>query len=65
MGGAANVAINIKALGASPIMCSVIGEDAIGAIYRGLLQEWGMTDEGIVQSALRPTTVKTRSYNFV
>ena len=34
MGGAANVAINIKSLGAIPIMCSVIGNDEIGSIFK-------------------------------
>jgi D-glycero-beta-D-manno-heptose-7-phosphate kinase len=28
LGGAANVAINIQALGATPILCSVIGNDS-------------------------------------
>jgi rfaE bifunctional protein kinase chain/domain len=60
MGGAANVAINIKSLGANPIMCSVIGNDEIGAVYRSLLKQREMTDMGILESAERPTTVKTR-----
>lgn len=60
MGGAANVAINIKALGANPIMCSVIGEDDIGDIYRNLLKKRGMSDKGILASNKRKTTVKTR-----
>jgi rfaE bifunctional protein kinase chain/domain len=60
MGGAANVAINIKALGANPVMCSVIGKDEIGEIYRKLLKKRGMTDRGILSSDKRKTTVKTR-----
>ncbi len=60
MGGAANVAINIKALGAKPVMCSVIGDDEIGDIYRKLLQKREMTDMGILVSEKRKTTVKTR-----
>jgi rfaE bifunctional protein kinase chain/domain len=60
MGGAANVAINIKSLGAEPIMCSVIGKDDIGLIYRSLLKKRNMSDEGIIESDNRITTVKTR-----
>jgi D-glycero-beta-D-manno-heptose-7-phosphate kinase len=60
MGGAANVAINIKSLGAEPIMCSVIGNDEIGKIYRSLLKKRGMSEKGILESDNRITTVKTR-----
>ena len=60
MGGAANVAINIKSLGAKPIMCSVIGNDEIGKVYRSLLQKREMTDNGIIESDTRISTVKTR-----
>lgn len=60
MGGAANVAINIKSMGANPIMCSVIGNDEIGNVYRSLLKKREMTDEGIIESDDRITTVKTR-----
>ncbi len=60
MGGAANVAINIKKMGAHPIMCSVIGNDEIAAVYRSLLKKREMTDIGIIESTERVTTVKTR-----
>ena len=60
MGGAANVSINIKSLGAEPIMCSVIGKDDIGEIYKKLLVKWEMPDTGIIESDKRLTTVKTR-----
>ncbi|MCG8697377.1 MAG: bifunctional ADP-heptose synthase [Bacteroidales bacterium] len=60
MGGAANVAINIKSLGAEPIMCTVIGNDEIGAVYQNLLKKREMTDDGIIESPHRITTVKTR-----
>ncbi len=60
MGGAANVAINIKNMGAHPIMCSVIGNDEIGSVYRSLLKKREMTDMGIIESVERVTTVKTR-----
>ncbi len=60
LGGAANVAINIQALGANPILCAVIGGDANGRNFLDLLQNMNMTAEGIFQSNERPTTVKTR-----
>lgn len=60
MGGAANVAINIKSLRAEPIMCSVIGNDEIGTIFKKLLSKRGMTDQGIIVSDDRKTTLKTR-----
>jgi rfaE bifunctional protein kinase chain/domain len=60
MGGAANVAINIRSFGALPIMCSVIGRDETGIIYKRLLERLMMTDEGIIESDKRITTVKTR-----
>ncbi len=60
MGGAANVALNIHALGANPILCSVIGDDASGKDFIELLQQEGITAEGILTAKNRPTTVKTR-----
>lgn len=60
LGGAANVAINVQALGANPVLCSVIGTDADGKTFIELLQKQGLTTEGIIQSASRTTTVKTR-----
>lgn len=60
MGGAANVAINVKSLGAEPIMCSVIGNDEIGEIFKKLLLKRVMTNEGLVVSDVRKSTVKTR-----
>lgn len=60
LGGAGNVALNIKAMGANPILCSVIGKDNNGENLIKLLQNEAMTTEGILSSALRPTTIKTR-----
>ncbi len=60
MGGAANVAINVKSLGANSIMCSVIGKDDSGILFASLLKKRGMTSEGIVFSDKRKTTIKTR-----
>lgn len=60
LGGAANVAINIQALGATPILCSVIGNDMNGRSFIELLKQIGMSADGIFQSTERITTVKTR-----
>ncbi|NOT74866.1 MAG: D-glycero-beta-D-manno-heptose-7-phosphate kinase [Cyclobacteriaceae bacterium] len=60
LGGAANVGLNILALGAKPILCSLIGDDDNGKKLLDLLDEKGMSKEGIVKSSTRPTTVKTR-----
>ncbi|MCF8232447.1 MAG: hypothetical protein K9J27_09695 [Bacteroidales bacterium] len=60
LGGAANVARNIKAMGAQPILCSVIGEDRKGDEFLDLLKEEEMSREGIVRSQQRMTTTKFR-----
>ncbi|HTB30397.1 MAG TPA: bifunctional ADP-heptose synthase [Bacteroidia bacterium] len=60
MGGAANVAINIQAMGATPILCGVIGDDSNGEKLLKILKEKKLPTEGIVVSEDRPTTTKTR-----
>lgn len=60
LGGAANVAQNLKALGAEPILCSVIGKDEKSNDLLRLMQEQGMTTSGIVRSDERITTRKER-----
>lgn len=60
LGGAANVALNIRALGATPLLCTVVGQDTEGQALRRMLPEGGMTDSGLVLSETRRTTVKTR-----
>lgn len=60
LGGAANVALNLVALGAEAIICSVIGNDRDGNRLVEILEEQGISAKGIVQSADRKTTVKTR-----
>ncbi len=62
LGGAANVALNVQAIGATPILCSVIGDDIKGAEFINLLKENNISDEGIVQSSKRPTTTKFRIF---
>jgi rfaE bifunctional protein kinase chain/domain len=60
LGGAANVALNIKAMGATPILCSVIGADEDGKELLELTRENGQTTEGLISSDHRRTTKKTR-----
>lgn len=60
LGGAANVALNIKAMGAKPYLCSYIGKDENGAKFLELLPVHGLSSEGLLQSESRMTTVKTR-----
>lgn len=60
LGGAANVALNIQALGAKPILCSVIGSDDRAKLFYDLLEEQGMTRAGILEDSSRMTTIKTR-----
>lgn len=60
LGGAANVAMNLVALGAKPIVCSVVGNDAEGNNLVQLFQEHGIGTDGIVKSDNRVTTVKLR-----
>lgn len=60
LGGAANVATNIKNLGGNPILCSVIGKDQKGEIFLSLLKNYNISNSYIYQSANRITTDKTR-----
>ena len=60
LGGAANVALNIKAMGAVPILCSVIGKDEAGKTFIELLKDENLSDIGIVMDEERTTTRKTR-----
>ena len=60
LGGAGNVARNIKALGATPIMCSVIGNDENAIILRSLLTKKNKIADKYVINAERITTSKTR-----
>jgi D-glycero-beta-D-manno-heptose-7-phosphate kinase len=59
-GGAANVARNVKSLGAEPLICSVIGNDLSGREFMDLLIQENIQTEGLVMSEARTTTVKQR-----
>lgn len=60
LGGAANVALNIKALGAKPLLYSVIGDDEKAKVFFERLQFRSIDNQGIIVSKERKTTVKTR-----
>ena len=60
LGGAANVALNLQTMGATPILCSVIGDDENSKVFNQLLKKQNLTSKGIVNSKNRITTVKTR-----
>lgn len=60
LGGAANVALNCKALGAQVSMASVIGKDDDGRMLLQLLEEQGIDTSLVQQSDARMTTAKTR-----
>jgi rfaE bifunctional protein kinase chain/domain len=60
LGGAANVALNIKAMGATPVLCSVVGQDEKADTFIELMQEMHMPTDGILKSKNRITTTKFR-----
>lgn len=60
LGGAANVALNIKSLGANAILCSVVGNDKNADLFYDLLAQDQLSDQGIIRSDKRITTKKTR-----
>jgi D-glycero-beta-D-manno-heptose-7-phosphate kinase len=60
LGGAGNVAMNIKSLGGIPILCTVVGADAEAKELLNLLIDNNLPTDGIIQSQTRMTTVKQR-----
>ena len=54
------VALNVQALGANPILCSVIGVDYEGMSFLDLLRQQKLSQKGILKSRDRVTTVKNR-----
>ena len=59
-GGAANVALNINALGGSVVMAGVAANDENGKWLRGFLKDNGIDASGITEEKDKRTTVKTR-----
>ncbi len=62
MGGAANVARNVRSMGATPLLCSVIGADEKGDQFLELLHKEKISDFGIIRSKRRITTTKFRIF---
>ncbi len=60
VGGAANVAANVVALGARCDVVGCVGHDDAGRELRERLGALGVGMEGLVETGERPTTVKTR-----
>ena len=60
LGGAANVAANIHAIGGKAILFGVVGDDSAGAMLRSIAETEGLDPSGLVTSSSRPTTIKTR-----
>lgn len=60
VGGAANVALNLRALGAPTTLFAVVGEDAEGAALDALLKLEGIDTQSIYTSPSRVTTNKVR-----
>ncbi len=59
-GGAANVAVNLKSLGVTPVLFSVIGKDEAGKKLLKLLINSGIDISNIISTKSRITTSKTR-----
>jgi D-beta-D-heptose 7-phosphate kinase/D-beta-D-heptose 1-phosphate adenosyltransferase len=60
LGGAANVARNVVALGGAVALCAVVGDDAAGQRVAELVEALGVDPSGLVVASGRPTTRKTR-----
>lgn len=59
-GGAANVSLNIKELGADPFLIGVIGNDNEGTVLLSEMAKLNKNTEGMITESSRPTTTKTR-----
>jgi D-glycero-beta-D-manno-heptose-7-phosphate kinase len=60
LGGAANVALNIRNLGGIPVLCTFTGDDEKGRLFNTLSEENGLVTSGVIPSGDRMTTVKFR-----
>ena len=59
-GGAANVALNLRALGCSVTLAGLVGEDEHGQHLTQQLHDSGIESDAVAAVQDRPTTVKTR-----
>ncbi len=60
LGGAANVAANICALGAEAVLFGLCGKDEAAVQLKDLLTRRGIDAAGLLETGARPTTIKTR-----
>jgi D-beta-D-heptose 7-phosphate kinase/D-beta-D-heptose 1-phosphate adenosyltransferase len=60
LGGAANVAQNVQAFSARPVLVGVVGDDSVGRSLRRSLEEASLPVDGLVSDPGRTTTLKTR-----
>jgi len=59
-GGATNVAVNARTLGADVFLAGVIGDDLPGKRLRSAISELNMHQEGLITDSRRHTPIKTR-----
>lgn len=59
-GGAANVGLNLIALGAKVSLCGVLGQDHSGKVLESIISKKGIHTSLILKDNNRPTTIKTR-----
>lgn len=60
LGGAANVVRNLAGLGVKASLCGFVGDDDEGRIVLSLLQEAGISKDGVIIDRQKPTCLKTR-----
>lgn len=60
LGGAANVALNIQALGATAILCGILGDDQEADRFEHIMQQHKLSTAGLLRIESRPTTIKHR-----
>ena len=60
VGGSANVAACLRALGCRTVCCGVVGQDRHGETLIDLLEDIDVDTAGVVRLSDRPTTTKTR-----
>lgn len=60
LGGAANVAANIRTLSEKPILLGVVGPDEASSKLNRLLKQKDITADAVITDQTRQTTIKTR-----
>lgn len=65
LGGAANVALNLKYAKQEPVLFSIVGDDENGIILKKLMEKEGLSIDGIIVEKGRKTTIKTRYFDGI